>query len=321
MIGGSYCAAVSDGTAALRLSLQALEVKPGDEVIVPANTFIATVEAVSHCGAIPVFVDCRADTLNIDSGVVEAAITSRTVGIVPVHLYGQPADMDAIQAIAARHKLWLLEDAAQAHLATYKGRTAGTLGDAAAFSFYPSKNLGAPGEGGAVVTRHADLAARVKKLRDHGSSAKYVHDVIGENARMSTLVAAALNLKLSHLRAWTERRRSAARMYLAALATMPTVKAPVVPAWAEPAWHLFVVHVANRDAVKTALERAHVGVGLHYPRPVHLQKAYSHLGVKPGSMPQAEASAASCLSLPMHPSLTPADVAYVIDALRGAVRI
>lgn len=318
--GARHCVAVSNGTDALVLILKAIGLRPGDEVIVPVNTFIATAEAVGQAGGEVVFVDVLPDTYNIDPERVAASITPRTRGIVAVHLYGQPANIDALRAIATRHGLWIVEDAAQAHLAEYKGRRVGTLGLAAGFSFYPGKNLGACGDAGAVTTDDAELADTVRKLRDHGSSKKYVHEFEGHNARCDALQAAALLIKLRHLPAWNEARRQAARKYLELLSMEEGIVLPKVPGDCTPIWHLFVVQVDRRDEVQAALAERGIATGLHYPVPLHLQRAYAHLGLREGAFPVAEAIAGRLLSLPMYPELSHEQIAFVCDNLRAVVR-
>jgi dTDP-4-amino-4,6-dideoxygalactose transaminase len=318
--GAQHCVAVSNGTDALIFILKALGLRYGDEVIVPVNTFIATSEAVTHAGGRVVFVDALPDTYNIDPQKIEAAITPRTKGIVPVHLYGQSADMDAVRDVAARHRLWVVEDAAQAQLAEYKGTRTGTLGVAAGFSFYPGKNLGACGDAGAVTTDDPDLADRVRKLRDHGSSRKYYHDFEGHNGRCDALQAAALRVKLRYLPSWNEARRHHASKYMELLAGEDGIVLPAVAEGCLPIWHLFVVQVDRRDEVQAALHERGVATALHYPVPLHLQKAYEHLGLGEGTFPVAEAYARRLLSLPMFPELTHEQIAYVCDNLRAVVR-
>lgn len=314
-----HCVTVSNGTDALLFIFKALGLRPGDEVIVPANTFIATSEAVSLAGGTPVFIDVRPDTYNLDVQQIEQVITPRTKGIVPVHLYGQPADMDAIGAVAAEHGLWVVEDAAQAHLAEYKGRRTGTMGVAAGFSFYPGKNLGACGEAGAVVTNDTDLADRVRMLRDHGQVKKYYHDIEGHNGRCDALQAAALRVKLRCLPDWTEARRRAARRYMELLAHVDGVVLPTVPAHCRPVWHLFVVQVPNRDEVQAALAGQGIITGLHYPIPLHMQKAYAARGHGEGDFPVAEQQALHLLSLPMFAEITDEQIGCVCDGLQAAV--
>jgi len=317
--GVQHCIAVSSGTDALVLALRAAGVRPGERVALPANTFIATAEAVSTIGAVPHLVDCNDATATIDVDQVTKALADGVRGVLPVHLYGQPADVDPLRSAADANGAVVIEDAAQAHLATYQGRYAGGLAGAAAFSFYPGKNLGATGEGGAVTTNDDEIARQVRMLRDHGQSEKYRSDVIGYNARMSELIAAALRIKLRHLPGWTEARRAAARHYRRLLADVPGVRLQEEPAWASSSYHLFVVRVADRDAVRAKLERAGISTGLHYPVPVHLQKAYASLGHRRGDFPVAESWADQGISLPMFPELSEAQVERVVEALAAAV--
>lgn len=314
--GTAHAVAVNSGTDALRFIFLALGLEAGDEVILPGNTFIATAESISQAGGKLVFVDVDPATYNIDPAKIEAAITPRTKGIVPVHLYGQPADMDAIGAIAQKHGLWVVEDAAQAHLAEYKGRKAGSMGVAAAFSFYPGKNMGACGEGGAVTTNDAALADLVRKIRDHGQAQKYYHDIEGYNGRLASVQAAALRVKLRHLPAWSELRRKNAARYLEKLEGVKGVTLPAVLDGCTPVWHLFVIQVDQRDAVQEALKERGVATALHYPVPLHLQKAYAHLGLGEGSLPVTENYAKRLLSLPMFPELTAEQIDHVCDSLR-----
>lgn len=315
-VGTRECATVNSGTDAIRLALLALGIGSGDEVICPAHTFIATSEAISQTGARPVFVDIEPTTYTIDPAAVRQAITSRTKAIVPVHLYGQCADMDPLLELARRHNLVVLEDACQAHGASYKGRNAGTMGHAAAFSFYPGKNLGAAGEGGAVTSDDATLIRKVKMLRDHGQSKKYYHDVEGYNARMDALQAIVLRAKLPHLNAWNQARRRCAAHYHQRLAPVsPRVTLPAVAPHNVHVFHLYVILVDKRDALQQHLANAGVGTGLHYPLPLHLQKAYAHLGYREGDLPVTERVARTLLSLPMFPSLTEEQIDYVCDRI------
>ncbi|HIJ64620.1 MAG TPA: DegT/DnrJ/EryC1/StrS family aminotransferase [Candidatus Hydrogenedentes bacterium] len=317
--GTRHAVAVSSGTSALLLALEALGLEPGDEVITPVNTFIATSEVIAKAGGRVVFVDIDARTYTIDPTKIVAAVTPRTKGIVPVHLYGQMADMAAIAAIAEKHHLWVVEDAAQAHLAEYKGRKAGSIGIAAAFSFYPAKNLGACGDAGAVTTDDAALAARVRTLRQHGSLRKYYHDFEGYNARCDALQAAALRVKLAHLAEWNEARRRHAQRYIELLAGTDGIVLPAVADGNLPVWHLFVVQVEQRDKIANALAENGIGTMMHYPVPLHLQKAYAHLEIPEGTFPVAEACAKRVLSLPMFPELTEAQIAYVCENLKAVV--
>jgi dTDP-4-amino-4,6-dideoxygalactose transaminase len=285
-----------------------------DEVIVPADTFIATAWGPSYAGATPVFVDCTPDTWNIDPAKVEAAITPKTKAIIGVHLYGQPFDIDAVSAIAMRHGLFLIEDAAQAHGARYKGTVVGSFGALAAFSCYPGKNLGGYGEGGIVTTNDDGYAARVKSLRNHGSTERYYHDEIGFNMRMDGFQGAVLAVKLPHLDRWNARRKEIAAMYHRGIKN-PAVTMQAEPEWADSIYHLFVITAADRQALMKHLEARDIFPGLHYPVPCHLQKAYANLGYKAGDCPNAEYLAAHCLSLPMYAELTDGEVTRVIDAI------
>ena len=318
----AYCQAdhaigLANGLDALHLALRAMDVGPGDEVIVPSNTYIATWLAVTQCGATPVPVEPDDRTCNIDPALIEAAITPRTRVILPVHLYGQPADMDPIVAIARKHGLRVLEDGAQAHGARYKGQRIGAHGDAVAWSFYPGKNLGALGDGGAVTTSDPQIADRLRVLRNYGSRVKYVNEVQGFNSRLDPLQAAVLRVKLAHLDAWNARRTEVAHAYLRGLAGSGLVL-PHVPDWAEPAWHLFVVRHPRRDALQAQLAEAGVGTLIHYPIPPHRQAAYAGTGLAPDAFPIASRMADEVLSLPIGPHLAAADAAHVIDAVRSA---
>jgi dTDP-4-amino-4,6-dideoxygalactose transaminase len=311
-----HCVGVANGLDALHLALLALDVGAGDEVIVPSNTYIATWLAVSQCGATPVPVEPDAETYNIDPARIEAAITARTKVILPVHLYGQPADMDAILKVAHKHGLKVLEDGAQAHGARYKGKRIGAHGDVVAWSFYPGKNLGAFGDGGAVTTDHDELADRIRVLRNYGSREKYVNDVRGFNSRLDPIQAAALHVKLKALDAWNARRTTVANRYRAELANT-ALSLPFVPAWAEPAWHLYVVQHPQRDALQRQLGKAGIGTLIHYPIPPHLQQAYAAAGFARGQFPIAERLAAQLISLPIGPHLDAPCVAAVIAALKA----
>jgi dTDP-4-amino-4,6-dideoxygalactose transaminase len=314
---------VGSGTDALHLILRALGIGPGDEVITVANTFIATAEAISYAGARPVLVDCRLEDYLIDPAAVAAAITPRTRAIIPVHLYGQPADMDTLAALAQKHGLALIQDAAQAHGATLSdGRVCGSLGVAAAFSFYPAKNLGAFGDGGAVTTGDEALNRQLRLLRNWGSVVKYHHEVQGFNSRLDTLQAAILSVKLPRLNAWNDARRDAAGWYRSALKGCPGLVLPIEAPWTgRHAYHLFVVRVLERDRDIVARSLADRGVQtvVHYPVPIHLQKAYAGLGLRPGAFPAAEAASRTILSLPMFPELTQVQVEYVAESLRSAL--
>ena len=312
---------VGNGTDALWLPLLALGVGPGDEVITVAHTFMATAEAISYCGAKPVFIDIDEKTYTMNPALLEAAITPRTKAIIPVHLYGQMADMDPIMEIAARHGLPVLEDACQAHGAEYKGRRAGTLGVAGAFSFYPGKNLGAFGEAGAVVTNDEALKHKIAVLRDHGQAKKYYHSCIGWNARMDGIQGAVLSIKLKHLQAANDGRRAHAKEYQALLGDCRQVVLPVETTGNRHVYHIFAVRVAQRDRVLSALAERGVSCGIHYPVPLHLQEAYRFLGHARGAFPVAERCADEFLSLPMYPELTAAQVEAVAAALKQTVAV
>jgi len=316
--GVNHCVGVGNGLDALTLVLRAHDIGADHEVIVPANTFIATWLAVSSVGATPVPVEPDAVTCNIDPVGIEAAITPRTRAIMPVHLYGQTADMDPIMEIAGRHGLKVIEDAAQAHGARYKGRRAGSLGHAAAFSFYPTKNLGALGDGGAVMTNNRHIAERVRHLRNYGSLEKDRHEMLGVNSRLDEVQAAILREKLRVLDEWNARRNQAAARYAEELHRCG-ITLPVVPMWTDSAWHLYVIRTAWRDKVKAALDAQGIGTRIHYPFPPHLQKAYRDLGFGPGSFPRAEALSQEVLSLPLWPQIEPGQQAAVAHALRGAL--
>lgn len=311
-----HCVTVGNGLDALTLALRAADVGPGQEVIVPAHTFIATWLAVSAVGAIPVPVESAPAAFIIDPAAVEAAVTSRTAAIIAVSLYGHPADMDALSAIAARHGLFLLEDAAQAHGARYKGRRVGSLAHATAFSFYPTKNLGALGDGGAVVTGDTGLAARIRRLRNYGSEQKYVHQEKGVNSRLDELQAAFLRVKLPLLDDWNARRRALAAAYDTDLSQVDGVSTPATEPWAEPVYHLYVVRLRDREAACADLARAGAPTLIHYPQACHLQDAYADLGYKRGAFPVAERLAGEVLSLPMWPQMPVEDARQVSRALR-----
>jgi dTDP-4-amino-4,6-dideoxygalactose transaminase len=311
--GARHCVGVGNGLDALHLILRAWGIGAGDEVIVPANTFIATWLAVTYAGAAPVPVEPDPRTYNLDPARVEEAITPRTKAVIPVHLYGQCADMDAIKEVARARGLRVIEDAAQAHGALYKGRPAGSLGDAAGFSFYPGKNLGAAGDAGAVVTDDDGLAEEVRRLRNYGSSVKYYHEERGFNSRLDELQAALLRVKLSCLDEWNARRKRVAERYVRELEGAPDLTLPFVPEWAEPVWHLFVVRHPRRDALREHLAAAGVGTLIHYPLPPHMQGAYADLGLAEGSFPVSERMAAEMLSLPMGPHLSDAEVDYIVS--------
>jgi len=313
-----YCVGVANGLDALHLALLALGVVPGDEVIVPSNTYIATWLAVSLCGATPVPVEPNELTYNIDANLIEAAVTSRSKVIVPVHLYGQPADIDPIHEIARKHGLLLLEDGAQAHGARYKCKRIGAHSDVVAWSFYPGKNLGAYGDAGAITTNNPEIEGRIRVLRNYGSRKKYVNELCGFNSRLDPLQAAALRVKLHYLDQWNKAREAIATRYLTEL-TNADLDLPYVPDWADPVWHLFVVRSGIRNQVQQRLKEAGVGTLIHYPIPPHLQEAYAHLGMRKGAFPIAERIHEEVLSLPMFPGMTLEQVDLVITAVRDAL--
>lgn len=312
--GTKHCVALSSGTAALHLGLLALGVQAGDEVITTANTFLATAEAITYCGAQPVLVDIDPATANIDANLIERAITRRTRAILPVHLYGRPADMDAIRAIASRHNLRVLEDAAQAHGARYRGKRVGALADAAAFSFYPTKNLGAYGEGGALTTDDALIAQFARAARNHGQTARYDHEFVGYNYRMQGFQGAVLRIKLRHLDAWTEKRQFIAREYRRALENA-RVELPMDDSRDQCVYHQFVIYVNSRCSVISKLADKGVATSIHYPKPVHLQPAYSSLGDPVGTYPLAERACDRVLSLPIFPNMTTEQISYVANSV------
>lgn len=316
-----YCEAdfavgVDTGLSALELILRAYDIGPGDEVITAANTFIATALAISNCGACPVLVDVEPESYNLDPVLVETAVTPTTRAIIPVHLYGQPADMDPILTIARQHGLKVIEDACQAHGARYKGQRTGSLGDAAAFSFYPSKNLGAYGDGGMVVTRDAHVADQVRLLRNLGQPVRYQHQIKGYNHRLDTIQAAILCAKLPHLDKANAARRRAAAAYNQLLADLP-VCAPPETAWAEHVYHLYVIRVTDRGALTAYLNEAGIATGIHYPIPIHLQPAYAELNHKLGDFPVTEQYAGQILSLPMYPDICQEAIEHTAHAIRA----
>jgi dTDP-4-amino-4,6-dideoxygalactose transaminase len=313
-----YCVALNCGTSALHLALLALGVKPGDEVITTSNTFIATAEAICYTGANPVFVDIDPKTGNLDPSLIELVITDRTKAILPVHLYGRPADMDPILEIARKHGLAVIEDACQAHGARYRGRRAGSIGDAAAFSFYPTKNLSAYGEGGALTTNDAGIAELARSLRNHGQSGPYTHERIGYNYRMDGFQGAVLRVKLKRLEQWNTRRKEIAALYRSVLKGAK-VAIPLDDPRDERVYHLFVVYVERRDAVRVALEARGVHTAIHYPRPVPLQPAFAVLGFGPGSFPHAERACGRALSMPFFPEVTDEQVQYAAQQLAQIV--
>ena len=316
--GTKHAVGLDSGMSALELGMRAMGIGPGDEVITPAHSFIASSSAISFTGATPVWVDVDPRTYNLDVQLVEAVITERTKAIMPVHLYGQPADMDWIQEVAARHSLPLIEDACQSHGARYKGRRTGSIGAFGAFSFYPSKNLGAYGDAGALTTNDSELADRVRMMRNYGQRAKYEHAYLAWNRRLDTIQAAVLRVKLPHLDEWNESRRNIAELYgelLAGCAVALPHSAPDV----QHVYHLYVIEVDDRDRVQSQLTERGIGTGIHYPVPIHLQDAYRAAGFKAGWFPVSEAAAKRVLSLPMYPEMTDADVRRVTAAIRELV--
>jgi dTDP-4-amino-4,6-dideoxygalactose transaminase len=314
-----YAVGLGSGTDALWLALLALGIGRGDEVITVPNTFIATAEAISFCGATPVFVDVDEQTYNMDPGLLERAITARTKAIIPVHLFGQMADMDPILSVAKKHRLFVIEDASQAHGAEYKGRKAGSMGDIGCFSFYPGKNLGAYGEAGAVVTNNDELRKKIQMLREHGQSKKYVHDVIGWNARMDGIQGAILNVKLNHLAEDNASRRANGRLYDRHLRGLEGVITPTEANYAQHVYHLYVVRLPRRDELLQALFEKDIFCGIHYPVPLHLQEAYSFLRLEEGSFPVAEKCAKEFISLPMFPDLSPEQITTVAREVKAFV--
>jgi len=312
--GVGHCVSLNSGTSALHLALRCLDIEPGDEVITVAMTFIGTAWAISYVGATPVFVDIDPARRTMCPTNLEAAITARTKAIIPVHLYGMPAEMDHIKLIAERHGLPVIEDAAQAHGAGYCGKRVGQFGKIACFSFYPSKNLGAYGEGGALVTDDASIAQRARSLRDHAQSQKYLHDEIGYNYRMDSFQAAVLAIKLKRLDAWNAARADRAAYYTELLANS-SYKLPTHFSDSECAWHCYVTEAPERHRVRSVLHEAGIETAVHYPVPVHLQKAYAHLGYKPGDLPVTERLCQHCLSLPIYPELSKEKIFTVVSIL------
>jgi dTDP-4-amino-4,6-dideoxygalactose transaminase len=318
--GTKHCVAVNSGTAALHLTLAALGIGQGDEVITVPHTFIATAEAIVAVDAIPVFVDIAAPSFCMDPELVEAAITTRTRAIIPVHIYGQTADMDPISAIAKRYGIPIVEDACQAHGAEYRGRKAGSLGIAGCFSFYPGKNLGACGDGGAVTTDDTALAVRLRMWRDHGSAKKYEHQFCGYNMRMESLQAGILSVKLKYLDLWNTQRRNAAHYYAAALAGT-NIALPVEMSYGRHVYHLYVVQAPDRGELRQQLTDAGVESGLHYPIPLHLQEAFRHLGYTKGDFPMTEGATERIISLPIYPGLTTEAIDRVATELQESCNV
>jgi len=326
-----YCAGVNSGTDALRFALMAVGVGPGHEVITVPNTFIATSEAISQVGAKPVFVDVDPITYNMAPGKLEdylkkrlspsaSNLTPRPKAVLPVHLYGQPADMDAVLEIAEKHNLSVVEDACQAHGALYKGRKAGSMGSVGCFSFYPGKNLGAYGEGGAAVTQDEALANKIRMIRDHGQAQKYFHDMEGYNGRLDAIQAGVLRIKLKRLEGWNQARRKNAAYYDRLLSGVEGITLPKEADYARHVYHLYVILVDNRDSLQKYLSEKGIGTGLHYPQPLHLQKAYTHLGYKEGTFPVTENAAKRLLSLPMFPELSKEQIEYVVECIKEFVK-
>ncbi|MEI7989490.1 MAG: DegT/DnrJ/EryC1/StrS family aminotransferase [Chloroflexota bacterium] len=313
--GIGYAIGVDSGTSALELALHGFGIGPGDEVITAANTFIATASAISCVGAKPVLVDVDPVTNNINVDHINTVITNHTKAIIPVHLFGHPADMDPIMEIAKQHSLIVIEDACQAHGAKYKGKRMGSIGHAAAFSFYPSKNLGAYGDGGMIVTNDSNVADKIRMLRNHGEKEKYLHETLGYNRRLDTIQAAVLRVKLKHLDDWNKSRREHAALYNNLLIGSNVIT-PRVADYAEPVWHLYVIQVKNRDELRTKLSERGISTGIHYPVPIHLQTAYQSLNYKPGDFPVTEESAKQILSLPMYAELEPWMIKYVVDSIK-----
>ena len=310
--GATFCTGVNSGTDALILALKALEIGQGDEVIIPANTFVATAEAVALCGATPILVDIDEKSYNIEPSLIEEKVTDKTKAIIAVHLYGKLADMDTINIVAKIHNLKVIEDAAQAHGAELNGKKAGTFGDVGCFSFYPSKNLGAFGDGGACITNNVDLHNKIKSLRDHGSTIKYEHNLVGMNSRLDAIQASILSVKLLHLDKWNTKRREAAYYYKQLLSGI--VKTPDIST--ASVFHLYVVRLNDREKVMEKLKNAGVGLGIHYPIPIHLQPAFKYLGYKEGDFPITEKVSKEIVSLPMYPELTKQQIEIVTNNIK-----
>lgn len=311
-----FCVGVNSGTDALRFALMAVGVGAGDEVITVPNTFIATTEAISQVGATPVFVDVLKDTCNMDPSLIEGKISKKTKAIIPVHLYGQTVDMEPIMQTAKKHNIVVVEDACQAHGALYKGKKAGSMGAAGCFSFYPGKNLGAYGEGGAVVTQDQEIDKKIRMIRDHGQEQKYYHSMEGYNGRLDAIQAGVLRIKLKRLAAWNESRRQNAKYYNELLSAIKGVTIPVEADFAKAVYHLYVILVDDRDGLQKYLGEKGIGTGMHYPVPLHLQKAYAHMGYKEGVFPVTENLAKRLLSLPMFPEQTREEIEYVCEVIK-----
>ncbi len=319
--GSRYAIGVGNGTDALWLALLAYGIGQGDEVITVPNTFMATAEAITYTGAKPVFIDVDARTYTMDPGLLEQALTPRTKAIIPVHLFGQMADMDPIVSFARKHSLHLIEDAAQAHGAEYKGSKAGSMGDAGCFSFYPGKNLGAFGEAGAVVTNDAELHEKIRILRDHGQLRKYYHSMVGWNCRMDAIQAAILRIKLRHLDRANKLRRSHAAHYDRLFQGLKEVATPLAASYGSHVYHIYPIRMQERDEVMRQLEKKGIGCGIHYPVPIHLQEAYRDLGYEKGAFPVSERTCAELISLPMFPELTPVQIELVADSVRESIAV
>jgi len=307
---------VGDGTDALYLAVRALGISEGDEVIIPVNTYIATAEAVTLNGAKPIFVDIDLDTFNIDVENIEKAITKKTKAIIPVHLFGQPADMAPILKIAKKHRLYVIEDCAQAHGAEYKGRRAGSMGDIACFSFFPAKNLGAYGDGGMVITNNSKLAGKLRMLRNHGRKEKYLHKIEGINSRLDEIQAAILRVKLKHLDKWNKARQKNAKIYDKLFKDCEDISVQKVIKDVVPVYYFYAVRVKNRKKIQGKLKKEGVSTGVHYPIPLHLQPAYKHFGYKKGDFPKAEKEAVEVLSLPIYPELMERQIKFIADIIR-----
>ena len=318
--GGKFCIGVNSGTDALQLALLACGIKNGDEVVTVPNTFIATTEAITMTGARVVFADIDSESYTIDVRQIKNKITKKTKAIIPVHLYGLPADMDTIMKIAKDEGLFVIEDAAQAHGAIYKGRKVGVIGDIGCFSFYPGKNLGAYGDAGAIVTNNEEFANKIKLLRDHGRRKKYEHEIEGFNKRIDTLQAAVLRIKLKYLKEWNEKRRKNAEIYSYALKDIDGVEVPVKIKDIKSVYHLYVIKAKDRDNLKEYLEKEGIATGIHYPIPLHLQSAYKYLGLKEGNFPVAEDTAKRILSLPMYPELSEEQIYYISEKIKKFYR-
>ena len=314
--GVDHCVTLNSGTSALHLALRCLDVGPGDEVVTVSMTFIATTWAISYVGATPVFVDIDPVRRTLNPDNLEAAITPRTKAIIPVHLYGMPAEMDRIMAIANQHGLPVIEDAAQAHGAKYQNKRVGQFGRIGCFSFYPSKNLGAYGEGGALITNDGSIAHRARSLRDQAQSQKYLHDEVGYNYRMDSFQAAVLGIKLKHLDEWNTARNHCAQRYTELLQNS-SYKVPANVSDSESVWHCYVIETAERDRIRSGLQDVGIQSGVHYPVPIHLQKAYAHLGCRKGDLPVTEALCEQCLSLPIYPELSKEKISLVASVLLG----